>query len=229
MAYNSLYMVFETKHSNELVDFMSEWEGIASAESRAKVEKLITAYDDGKCPEKAELAQAARELAKEIWPVRYALNRFFAEEGALIEWDRVEQAVRRSTAHLMEQFKENTACTSLGCVTSNEDFEAAFREEERHEIESVRHHLREDYWKTHPKTLAPLVDEAKEVVAAYEAKFDELKKISEGWPSLLAEEVLSKIASFEDRIYLQGEHISLEVIDQEVAYYREQRELPIEN
>jgi hypothetical protein len=216
------------KNRLPMVDFLAEWSGFAGPETRPKAEALIQAYDDGQELDKTALAELVIELAKEVWPIRFALHRFFGEEGALIEWDMVEKAVRRSTAHLMERFKRSTRCRSLEEMFKHEDFDQAFRQEERDEIESVRHHLLESYWASHPSSLQPLIEEGRSLLSGYEERLEELKKIAEGWPSLLAEELLSKVKSLEDRIYFKGESVPLEIMDGELAYYREQKELPIE-
>jgi hypothetical protein len=216
------------KNRLPMVDFLSEWAGFANPEMRSKAEAMIQAYDDGGELDKPALAELVINLAKHIWPVRFALNRFFGEEGALIEWDMVEKAVRRSTAHLMERFKRSTHCKSLDEMLKHEEFEQTFGDEEKNEIESVRHHLLENYWASHPSSLQPLIEEGRSIMEAYDQKLTELKALAEGWPSLLAEELFSKVKSLEDRIYFQGEHLSLEILDGELAYYREQKELPIE-
>lgn len=211
-----------------MVDFLSEWSGFGAKETKIKAEAMIQMFDDGQEVDKAKLAETAIELAKEAWPARFALNRFFGEEGALIEWDMVEKAVRRGTAHLMERFKRATGCRSLGEMFKHEDFEQAFREEERNEIESVRHHLLESYWISHPSSLQSLIEEGRALLGGYEARLQELRLLAESLPSLLAEEVLNKIRTYEDNLYLKGECLSLEILDGESAYYREQKELPIE-
>lgn len=216
------------KNRLPMVDFLSEWEDFATKETRAKADAMIQAFDDSQEMDKVALAELVISLAEEIWPARYALARFFKEEGALIEWDMVEKAVRRGTAHLMERFKQSTGCKSLDEMLKHEDFDQSFREEERNEIEKVRHHLLESYWAKHPSSLQPLIEEGRSILEGCKQRLDELKSIAEGLPALLAEELLSKIKSLEDRIYFQGEHVSLEVLDGEVAYYREQKELPIE-
>lgn len=211
-----------------MVDFLADWAGFASPEMKSKAEAMIQAYDDGEEPDKTVLAELVIALAKQIWPIRFALGRFFGEEGALIEWDMVEKAVRRSTAHLMERFKRSTGCRSLDEMFKHEDFDQAFRQEEKDEIESLRHHLLESYWASHPSSLQPLIEEGRSLLTSYEKRLEELKKIADGWPSLLAEELLAKVKSLEDRIYFKGEVIPFEIVDGELAYYREQKELPID-
>ncbi|MHB8831153.1 MAG: hypothetical protein ACYC44_03515 [Patescibacteria group bacterium] len=211
-----------------LVDFLSEWSGLASPRIKARAEAMVQAYDDGQTLETDDIAEEAEILALDIWPARFSLTRFFSEEGAMIEWDRVEQAVRHSTAHLMERFRRATGVRSLGEMIKNDDFDLSFHEEERREIEDVRHHLREDYWNSHPKSLESLMGEGRILLESYKEKLSALRALAEGWPSLLAEEVLAKARSYEDRIYFKGEHIPLESLDEELAYYREQKELPID-
>ena len=215
-------------NSAEMVSFLAQWSDWAPTKPKAKAEAFISAYDEGQDVDKAELAQGVKDLAIEIWPARFAITRFFAQEGALVEWDRMIQTVRRSTAHLMERFRQGTGCKSLDELLAHDEFDTAFREEERHEIEQVRQDLRLDYYRTHIQTLQPFVAEGLEIIDGCVERLESLRALSEGWPSLLAEELLNKAKSYEDAIFFKGQHVTLESLDEELAYYREQKELPIE-
>lgn len=211
-----------------LVDFLSEWAGLASKDTSAKADAAVRGYDDGKVEDAVPLMLLTKATAIEIWPIRFALNRFFEEEGALIELDKIEKTVRKSTAHLIERFRRNSGCRSVGEMLAHGDFDMSFREEERNEVEQVRHHIREDYWKEHAKTLDKLVEEGKELLEIFQDKMESLRLIAEGLPALLQEELYAKVNRFEDQMYYKGQSISSEILDQELAYYKEQEALPIE-
>ncbi|MFA6161374.1 MAG: hypothetical protein WC766_04340 [Patescibacteria group bacterium] len=216
------------KDRNQLVDFLAEWSGFASTETQQKSDELVRAYDEGEKTDKTELVEFVTELAKEVWSVRFALTRFFKEEGALIEWDRVLQAVSKSTAHLMERFRKDSGCGGVDCVLDHEDVDMTLHDDERHEIEKVRHHLMQDYWTSHPKTLEPLLEEGRELQKGYEKRLSDLQALTDGWPALLAEEVNAKVKSYQDEIYFKGNVVPLQTLDEELAYYTEQKELPVE-
>ncbi len=212
----------------KLVDFLSEWSGLASKDTKAKAEAMVRDYDDGKVEDVVPLMLLAKAMAIEIWPIRFALNRFFEEEGALIELDKVEKSVRKSTAHLIERFRNNSGCKSLSELLAHDDFDMSFRDEERSEIEQMRHHIREDYWTAHAKNLSKLVEEGKELMETFQDKMESLRLIAEGLPALLQEELYAKVNRFEDQCFYKGQSISSEILDQELAYYKEQEALPIE-
>lgn len=216
-----------TQKPLQLIHFLSEWVSFAKPELRKKAEAYIESYDQGEEVDRVELAEFVRDFAREIYPIRFALDRFFSEEGALIEWDHVEKSVLRSTAHLMHQFQKGTSVHSIDELLEHEDFEMTFGDNERSEILQVRHHVREDFIKEHPQTLAPLMDEGERVRNMFEEEIKKMRNVASGLPTLLQEELYSKITRFEDRVYYQGEHIPLQILEEELAYYTDQKEIPI--
>ena len=211
-----------------IADFLSEWLGYGSKDIKTKADSTLTAYDDGKDLDVVEMADVARDLAIDIWPTRFALNRFFSEEGGMIEWDMVEKAVTRSTAHLMERFRKTSGVKSLDELFEHDDFDISFKDAEKSEIEQVRIHVREDYWKQHAENLVKLVEEGRIILEKFLQEMGKMRKIAEGLPTMLQDELYSKISRFEDRVLFYGEHIPLEMLNEELAYYTEQKELPIE-
>lgn len=212
----------------ELVDFLSEWRDLAPEELQVQADELITAYDDGQTQDLAELAQFVEDFAWRIWPARFALGAFFGEQGALVEWDRISAAVRRSTAHLMQRFKQATGCQSIDQMLQHDDFDQTFKETEQHEINNLRHQVRTDFWKSHPETFSVLVSEGDSLRDGYKRILKELDDIAQVLPGLMSEEARSKSINLKERILYKGEHIPLELMESELIYYREQKELPIE-
>lgn len=212
----------------ELVDFLSEWRDLAPKDLQAEADSLITAYDDGQNQDLAELAQFVEDFAWRIWPFRFAMEEFFSEQGALVEWDRVSVAVRRSTAHLMQRFKQSAGCQKLDEMLRHDDYELTFKEAETREIKDLRHQVRVDYWNSHPETFSALVPEGEKLCDGYRRILEELNDIAQTSSGLMAEEVRAKVINLKDRIIYKGEHLPLEVMDEELIYYREQKELPIE-
>ncbi|MBU2566799.1 hypothetical protein KKG46_04550 [Patescibacteria group bacterium] len=211
-----------------IADFLSEWLGYGSKDIKAKADTLLTAYDDGKELVAADMADVVRDLAIDIWPIRFALNRFFTEEGGMVEWDLVEKAVTRSTAHLMERFRKTSGVNSLDDLFNHDDFDMSFKDAERSEIEQVRIHIREDYWKNHSQNLEKLEQEGRLILEQFVEEMEKMRKIAEGLPTMLQDELYSKISRFEDRTLYYGEHIPMELLNEELAYYTEQKELPID-
>lgn len=212
----------------EWVDFLSEWRDLAPKDLQAQADHLITVYDDGQNQDLAELAQFVEDFAWQIWPARFALMAFFSEQGALVEWERVSAAARRSTAHLMQRFKQATGCQGLDQMLQHDDFDLSFKEAEAREIKDLRHQVRVDYWNSHPETFSALVPEGEKLCDGYRRILKELNEIAQASPGLIAEEARAKAMNLKDKIIYKGTHIPLEVMDEELIYYREQKELPIE-
>lgn len=220
--------MINNKSSLELVGFLSEWSDLASKDLQAEADSLITAYDEGQDQDLAELVQFVEDFAWRIWPVRFAMEEFFCGHGALVEWDRVSSAVRRSTAYLMQKFKQSVGCQNLDEMLRHNDFELTFNEAESREIKEVRHQARADYWRSHPETFSVLTAEGEKLREGYKKILDELENIAQKSAGALSEEAWAKMTSLKDRIIYRGEQVSLETMNEELIYYREQNELPID-
>ncbi len=222
----NLYL--DLSDNRAMADFLYHWIGFASEKARHRADAMLERYDRKEEIEPDQMAAVVKDLAEKIWPIRFAVNRFFNEEGALVEWDRVELAVRRSTAHLMQRFREAGEAHSINGLFADDDFGTAFSEEDRAEIEQVRHHIREDYAKNHVETLETLIEEGEAMLKHFKARIAELREIAEGLEDVFQKELYEKITHMEDRCLFGGEHISDERLKEEIAYYKDQKELPIE-
>lgn len=175
-----------------------------------------------------ELADAARQVGRDSWAARRALDAFIeTQNGCDEEWRHVVGAVSAGTAHLLERFRHGTACSSLDDVLGHDESASAFRELERLEIAHVRQQVRAALWRAQAKALA-----ARRTKAA--ARLEEIRKRLEALRALAAEmpwmqtEMLSKLERFEDDVYFAGHDMDPARLDEEVAYYRQEKELPSE-
>lgn len=223
----ALYL--DIRSRTRVVDFLSHWSGFAPKAMKARAEAAVHAYDEGQELEVNEMSALAKELAREIWPVRYALDRFFGAEGALIEWDKVERTVSKSTAHLMERFRKASEVKSLDELLAHDDFDMTFGGGERDEIESVRHQVREDYLKTNANSLERLVEDGVVLLEEFEHRMKDMRRVAEGLPMAMQEELYGKVTQFEDKWFFKGEQIASEILDEELSYYRDQSSEPVED
>lgn len=221
----SLYL--DLRDATAIADFLDRWSGLAPDDVRQDAEAVIKGVDQGGEMSASELAEAVMEFARGVWPTRYALGRFFQKEGALIEWDAVTKAVRRSTAQLMLRFRETSGVEGLDEMLVHTDVDTVLRDEELHEIQEVRHHIREDYYRMHKSQLAPLVAEAQNLLKMFQERMAAMRLVAEGLPALLQEELYSKVTRYEDRVLIAGEYVPTETLDEELKYYSEQAALPI--
>jgi len=213
--------------ATQMINFLSHWLALASNEYKKHAESYIKDYDDGKEVDLVLLQNFVREFARDIYPARYALNVFFNNEGSALEWSRIAKAVRRSTAHLMERYKSSGEAETVEQMFLDDDFDITFSEDEVSEIRQVRHQLREEYWLTNKAALTKLIDDGESELKKFEEAIAKLRDCAGGLPTLLQEELYSKITRFEDRVYFNGEDMDDQVLQEELNYYQDQKEIPI--
>lgn len=215
----------DTRDKARVADFIADNAEFASPKERSYAEDLVVAYQEGDKVSSEKLANACRKLAIAAWPARFALEKYFTREGASDEWQRVVSAVRPSTAHLLKRFRQGTTAETLDEVLSHEDSDAAFKEGERLEIDEVRKHVRLDHWRERRKSIEPYVKEGKLRLDAYAEALGKLRELATSLPQGLQDEAFSKLAHYEDRILYRGEAVPMEILEHEVAYYTEQKEI----
>lgn len=208
-----------------VIDFIAEYSDYSAPEERKTAQELATAYSDGKKVATDALAQATRKLAISAWPARYAVDAYFAEKGAEEEWERVMSAIRPSTAHLLKRFRQGTDASSLDEVLNHEDAHTAVKEEEVLEISEIRRHVRIQFWQQEKNKIESFLKEGKKLMDAYAERLGRLRELAIELPSSLQNDVFAKLTHYEDRILYAGEVVPLEILDQEVQYYKEQKEI----
>ncbi len=220
-------LFLDLRDKRRVINFLIEHLEYSSSQQQVVVQPWIQAYEEGKKVPTDALAEATRKFAADIWPVRYALEHFFATPaGQDKEWRRVVASIRPSTAHVMKRFHLGTAATaSLDTTLNHPESEAAFREEERQEISGVRQHLRIDYWRKNKSTLKTLLATGRAELALRQTRLKTLRNLGLDLPRSLQDEVFSKILHYDDRLLFEGELIPLEILDEEIKYYTEQKHL----
>lgn len=208
-----------------VIDFLVDDLELAPAKIRPEAEKWIRAYHDNEKVPTDKLADFAKRFAWAIWPARFAMKRYFETEGADEEWRRVLAAVRPSTAHLLKRFGAGIKAATLDDVLKHAEADVALRDGDRVEIEEVRKHLRQDYWREKKKTLAVLMKDGEREAKAYQDRIAKLRDLALAMPRGFQDEIFSKLTRYEDRILFENEVVPLEILDDEVKYYTEQKEI----
>lgn len=208
-----------------VVDFIAEYSEYSAVDERAMAQELAKAYADGQKVATNALAQATRKLAISAWPARYAIDAYFAEKGADEEWERVLSAIRPSTAHLLKRFRQGTDAASLDEVLNHEDAHTVIKEEESLEISEIRRYVRIQFWQQEQKKMESFLKEGKKLMDAYAERLGRLRELAVELPSSLQNDVFAKLTHYEDKILYAGEVVPLEILDQEVQYYKEQKEI----
>lgn len=208
-----------------VADFITENLEYAPAPDREKAEAILQDLHDGKKVQTDKLAEAAKKLAIAGFPARYALDHFFEHEGINEEWKRIMKTVRPSTAHLLKRFRDAGKLDSLDAVLDHAESDVAIHEDERFEISEVRKHLRSDYWRQHSKNLTELTKQGQECLNDYLHRLGKLRDLAVTLPRNLQDEVFSKLTHYEDCILFEGELVPLEILDEEIKYYVDQKEI----
>lgn len=216
-------LFLDLRNQPRVVDFLVEAMEYAPAKDRVAAEKLVAKYQEAGHVPTGKLAEEARELAMASFPARFALKRFFSTDGAEEEWKLVNAAIRPSTAHLLQRVRKSSGVSTLDEVLEHADADSALKEEERHEIDEVRSQIRIDYWKSHIKTFAVLVKEGEEELKALRERFEKLRELAAAFPEGMEDEVFSKVEYYEDRILFALETVPQSTLDEEIAYYVEQK------
>ncbi len=212
-----------------VVDFLVDAAAYADAKERAAADDRARRYHDGETLDKSEIAGAAIKLGWSTWPARTAVVEVLNGERSDKEWSSVIAAIRPSTAHLLQRFKKASETNTLEELLSHEEVETALREEERMEVNEIRKHVREDFWKTDGANIKDIVEKRQDICDEYKKRFGELRELAVSFPPVMQDEVYSKIQHFEDRILFAAETVPMEILEKEIQYYTEQKEIsPLE-
>jgi len=215
----------DLKDKPAVIDFLVDHLDYAPPLAKTAAEKIIKQYETGAKLPIDRLAEAVRQYARAIYPARFAVKRFFGHDGKEMEWATILAAVRPSTAHLLKRFRNGVKAESLDEVLRHAESEVALRPEERIEIAMVRKQLHQSYWKEHRKALGRLVKDGELELKGYLDRFAKLRDLAMEMPRSLQDEIMSKLARYEDRVYFECELVPLEILDEEIKYYTEQKEL----
>ncbi|MFA5935593.1 MAG: hypothetical protein WC787_01945 [Patescibacteria group bacterium] len=219
----------DLKDKPRVVDFLVEASIYADEKSREEAAEWAKKYHDGERVPTDKLAAAARKLAMATWPARYALHIFCTKEDPEEEWRRVNAAVRPSTAHLLKRLRSGVKAKTLDETLAHSEAVTAIGQEEQQEIAEVRTHVRHDIWKEKGSTLEIIMKAGKKEWEGYAKRFAMLRDLATTLPQSFQDEVFSKMARYEDRILFAVEILPMEILDEEVKYYNEQREFsPLE-
>jgi hypothetical protein len=212
----------------QVLDFIEDAKEYLAATSLKRVEKTLAESNFGQSLSGEDLVDLATMVGRKSWAARRALRHHLAsQEGCDEEWRMVVAAVSDSTAHIMERFRHGTKCTSLDLVMNHEDSGSAFRDVERFEIEQVRRHARQVIWREKHKALAGEEKQAEEMLETIMKRLNALRQLAEETP-WIQDEVFAKLRRFEDKLYFEGDVLVPERLDEEIKFYREEKEIPIE-
>lgn len=223
---SDLYL--DLKDTVRIMDFFEDYLDYAPPNERKIAESILKQYRAGEELKPEKLIDDVRKFAQDVWPAHFAMRRFFNEEGAEEEWRRVTAAVRPSTAHVLKRFREGIGAHNLQACLDHDESVTAFTEAELLEIEEVRKQIRHDYWREKGSTLDILAKSGQLELKGYLERLKKLRELAANLPEEYSHEIYSKIERFEDRIFFEGEVVPLQILDEEVQYYLDAAEIPVE-
>lgn len=212
------------KEKARVVDFLVDQLTYADAKNQEAAQALISAYQDGEHVSTDKLADFARKFAIAVWPAREALKLYFAEHPSQ-EWETLNLTVRPSTAHLLERARRASKTKTVDEVLAHAESDVALQEGERIEIAEVRKHVWHDQWRKHETELKEQKAKAELELKKYLGQLKTLRDLAVDLSGGLQDDLFSKIAHLEDSIFFEGNKIPPEIIQEEIAYYTEQKEI----
>lgn len=218
-------LFLDIRNHPRVIDFLQDGVSYAEGPEKEAAAKLIQVYEDGGKLSTSTLADAARKLGKAIWPARQAVRRWMLQEAIDQEWSQISAAVRPSTSHLLNRLRKVTEAKHLDELLENPDADLALKDEEREEIKRIRDHIFLDAWNKKREHLKMYIEEAQAELRGYLRRFDMLRDLASSLPPVFAEEITHKLEQYEDRVLFQGLTLSMEVLDDEIRYYTDQKEI----
>jgi len=218
-------LFLDLRDKPRVIDFMVDVAEYAGPAERFKAEKIVAAYSDGEHIGTDKLANDARTLAISTYPARYALRHFVSGAGASEEWKKLFAALRPSTAAILKRFKNASNASTIDEVLSHAESDVALRDEERSEIDHVREHVQHDLWHEKGESLDEFRLQGERELTKYLGRLKSLRDLAVELPASIQDEVFSKIASYEDKIFFAGGSVSSEILDEEVRFYTDQKEI----
>ena len=212
------------KEKARVIDFLVDQLVYADAKHQEAAQVLISTYQDGQHISTDKLADFARKFAIAVWPAREALKLYFAEHPAE-EWAALNLTVRPSTAHLLERARRASKTKTIDEVLAHVESDVALQEGERIEIAEVRKHVWHDQWRKHGLELKEQKVVAELELKKYLGQLKTLRDLAIDLSGSLQDDLFSKIAHLEDSIFFEGNKIPPEIIQEEIVYYTEQKEL----
>lgn len=206
---------------SSLADFMESVLEFLPAKDRKAYEKAVAEARAGSI-KRERMMDLAKNLGVVTWPMRRTLDRFLETVGSELEWERVLEHVRPTTALLLKRLRKNAEASNLTDTLKSPDAAYTISPEQEIEIGMVRAEARLDLWTEHSSNLQDMLTET---AADLEAMKKRLKLLHEQALSTKGVEqgnLLDRLASYEDRIFFGGEAIALEILDAELKYDAEE-------
>jgi len=203
---------------DSVMDFLPE-------RDRAPYLALLAELQAGRHVDMTRLVEAAKNLGAATWPARRALKHFLDTVGASLEWDELIGLTEPSLTRDINKLQRAMPNKSLDQALASADAGLLINLKEDAELDIIRDQVRRKIWKEHQDKLEPMVQEAWPELEALRKRLKTLREEAMAAPPIIQDALLSKLDHFEDKIYFGGEHVPLEILDQEITYDVGDREI----
>lgn len=217
------------KNARSVADFLESLMELVPADQRSPFLEAIHDIRDHRYPSKERLAELTYTLGKVTWPARRALARYAeSTDGSAYEWDRVLERCRTSTASALKKLRHALPSAPLDTALRQADAAILIDADREMELALLRPQILSALWREHQNLLAPFIHQAQTELHEIEQRFARMKE--EATKSRTQQDLLlSKLATFKDRVYVDGEVLPTEMLDAELQFEREERALPTED
>jgi hypothetical protein len=215
-----------TKNLHAVADFMESVLEFLPASGRQPYQEMIGHIREHQYPPREKTIPLAYQIGRTTWPARRALNRYLeTSDGAQEEWNRLFERCRAKTAAALKKLKSSANSPSLEHALDQSDASLLIDSDMELELSLLRPQIRLMLWQEHQKALVPFLKEAEQELQDIDTRLQQMKE--EAARSRTGREFIqAKILAFEDRIYFGGESLPIDMLDSELQFEREEREMP---
>ncbi len=211
-----------------VADFILNAMDYLPAKERKPFEQITERVQAGEPVAKEELLDSARSIADATWASKHALDRFLKSIGAELEWEAVLQNVRPATALLLKRLRKNAGTPDLASTLAHPDASYAIHSDQEIEITMVDDEVRVDLFETHKEALEPMIEEAQTELDAIKKRLKKIRDQALEMKGAAQDTLLSRLNAIEDDVFFGDEAPSLEKLDTELHFDREEAANPSE-
>ncbi|MCR4279056.1 MAG: hypothetical protein NUV81_04140 [bacterium] len=221
----------DLQNRNRVIDFLVTFLPLVMpAKERARMEKYVRdAEADETRFSQLELMDTVRDLAVRVWSARYAVATYI-QEHPNTEWDVIEPILTPQTKAHITRLRSTYAEPTFESFLHRNEVDAVLDEAEKLELKNVLQESHLVIWKTRGEEMKEALKKGDALREAFQERMEMLRGLGSELEESLQKEVYSKVTHFEDRFLFEGEIVPIEILDEEIAYYREQKEIsPLED
>ncbi len=223
VCYNTLMPVshLDIAELEPMADFIESVMEYLPEKDRASYNKAVAEARAGTIT-RERLLEMAKNVGSVTWPMRRTLDHFLSTVGAELEWEKVLEHVRPTTALLLKKLRESAGAIPLGDMLKNADASYLISPEQQVEIDMVREEARLDLWNEHKEHLATMLADASTELEAMKKRLKLMREQTLATQGAEQSNLLERLATYDDRIYFGGEAIPLELLDAELTFDAEE-------